>query len=175
VKIVFLFATILLILLFFYVHIINLVFGDSDYILELNNVNKEPIVSKLEIDGEAYMQICPHGKCKIEVINSSFNHPSNNNLMIEHSIDFNVKYNITGINTGHNKKEFLEKFSESMKGCIVYNITKNNEHKIYFCDNGIDIITRNLDSKSWYYESIGIYDTLKNTYVVKGDFKSNFP
>jgi hypothetical protein len=37
---------------------VNLVYGDSDFILELQNVNKEPIVSKLEINGENFLQIC---------------------------------------------------------------------------------------------------------------------
>ena len=32
---------------------------------------------------------------------------------------------------------------------------------------------RNSDSKSWYYDSIGIYDAIKNTYTVKGDFINN--
>lgn len=31
---------------------------------------------------------------------------------------------------------------------------------------------RNSDSKSWY-DSIGIYDTIKNTYIVKGDLIDN--
>ena len=33
---------------------INFAYGDSVFILELQNVNKEPIVSKLEIDGENF-------------------------------------------------------------------------------------------------------------------------
>ena len=31
----------------------------------------------------------------------------------------------------------------------------------------------NSDSKSWYYDSIGIYDAIKNTYIVKGDLIDN--
>ena len=30
-------------------------------------------------------------------------------------------------------------------------------------------MSRNSDSKSWYYDSIGIYGAIKNTYTVKGD------
>jgi hypothetical protein len=37
----------------------------------------------------------------------------------------------------------------------------------------MDIIKRTSDSKSWYYDSVGIYDALKNTYTVKGDFINN--
>lgn len=163
---------VLLILMFFNVSILDVVFGDSDYILELQNLNNEPVVSNLEIDGEAYLQICPYSNCQIEVINSSFIHPSTNSLMINHSIDFNVVYNLKGTNTSISKIN-LEKFRESMNGCIVYNIVEDSKHKLYFCDDGIDIIKRNSDSESWYYESIGIYDEFKNTYIVKGDFKSS--
>jgi hypothetical protein len=32
---------------------------------------------------------------------------------------------------------------------------------------------KNSDSKSWSYDSIGIYDEIKNTYIVKGDLIDN--
>ena len=32
---------------------------------------------------------------------------------------------------------------------------------------------RNSDSKTWSYDSIGIYDAIKNTYTVKGDLIDN--
>jgi hypothetical protein len=65
---------------------INFVYGDSDFILELQNVNKGPIASKLEIDGENFQQICPIDKCKIEFTNSSFNPPKLGNMTIDHTI-----------------------------------------------------------------------------------------
>ena len=173
VKISFHFILLLFTFWIFFVPVMNLVSGDSDYILELGNVTKKPIVSNIEIDGEAYFQICPHEKlynnCEIRITNSSFSQ-STVNLMINHSIDFNVIYN-NGVANGNSNKINSEKFSESMNKCIVYEIIENNGQKIYFCNNGIDLIKRNSDSKTWYYESIGIYDTLKNTYVVKGDFE----
>ena len=46
----------------------------------------------------------------------------------------------------------------------------------FFCENGTNSMSRNSDSKSWYYDSIGIYDAIKNTYTVntvKGDLIDN--
>lgn len=154
---------------------INFIFGDSDFILELKDVSKVPTISKLELDGESSMQICPSGKCEIVVINSSFSPPISTNLTIAHTINFNVKFNLTDINVDSKQKEHFEKFSESMDPCLIYDIIKDKGREIYFCSSVIDIINRISDSKSWYYDSIGIYDAIKNTYIVKGDFISNSP
>ena len=148
---------------------VNFVDGDSDFILELQNVNKEPIVSKLEIDGENFQQICPINNCKIEFTNSSFNPPKSDNMTINHTIDFNLKYNSTDVNVDPMKKERTEKFSESMNACIIYDIIEDKGREVFFCENGTNSMSRNSDSKSWYYDSIGIYDAIKNTYTVKGD------
>jgi hypothetical protein len=154
---------------------INFIFGDSDFILELKDVSKVPTISKLELDGESSMQICPSGKCEIVVINSSFSPPTSTNLTIAHTINFNVKFNLTDINVDSKQKEHFEKFSESMDPCLIYDIIKDKGREIYFCSSVIDIINRISDSKSWYYDSIGIYEAIKNTYTVKGDFISNSP
>jgi hypothetical protein len=152
---------------------VNFVSADSDFILELQNVNKEPIVSKLEINGENFLQICPINNCKIEFTNSSFNPPKPDNMIINHTIDFNLKYNSTDANVVPMKKEHTEKFSESMNSCIIYEIIEDKRREIYFCENGTNSVSRNSDSKSWYYDSIGIYDAIKNTYTVKGDLIDN--
>ena len=154
---------------------INFIFGDSDFILELKDVSKVPTISKLELDGESSMQICPSGKCEIVIINSSFSPPTSTNLTITHTINFNVKVNLTDINVDSKQKEHFEKFSESMNPCLIYDIIKDKGREIYFCSSVIDIINRISDSKSWYYDSIGIYEAIKNTYTVKGDFISNSP
>ncbi len=152
---------------------VNFVYGDSDFVLELKNVDKDPKVSKLELDGESSMQICPSDKCEIVVTNSSFSPPSfENNRTITHTINFNVKSNITDTNADSKQEEYFEKFSESMKSCLIYDLIKDSGREIYFCSSGIDIINRNSDSKSWYYDSIGIYDAIQDTYTVKGDFKA---
>ena len=154
---------------------INYVFGDSDFILELINVNKAPTISNLEIDGENVQEICPTSNCELEFTNSSFNPPESNNMSISHTINFNLKYNITDVTLDPIKKEYFEKFSESMNGCLIHNIIKDEEREIYFCNNGMDVLKRNSDSKSWYYDSNGIYDVVKHTYTVKGDFNSDSP
>lgn len=152
---------------------INFIFGDSDFILELKDVSKVPTILKLELDGESSMQICPSDKCEIVVSNSSFIQPTSANLTIAHTINFNVKFNITDTNVDSNQKEYFEKFSESMDTCLIYDIIKDKEREIYFCSSVMDIIKRTSDSKSWYYDSVGIYDAIKNTYTVKGDFINN--
>jgi hypothetical protein len=163
----------LLVIGIFFTMSVNFVYGDSDFVLELKNVDKDPKVSKLELDSESSMQICPSSKCEIVVINSSFSPPiSDNNMTIAHTINFNVKFNITATNADSKQEEYFETFSESMKSCLVYDVIKDRGREIYFCSSGIDIINRNSDSKSWYYDSIGIYDTIKDTYTVKGDFKA---
>ena len=50
----------------------NFIYGDSNLIVELKNVDNDPKVSKLELDDESYMQICLYGKCEIKITNSSF-------------------------------------------------------------------------------------------------------
>jgi hypothetical protein len=44
----------------------------------------------------------------------------------------------------------------------------------FFCENRTNSMSRNSDSKSWYYDSIEIYDAIKNTYTVNGDLIDNF-
>ena len=94
-------------------------------------------------------------------------------MTIAHTIDFNLKYNNTDVNEEPIKKEHTEKFSESMNACIIYDIIKDKGREIYFCKDGTNSMSRNSDSKSWYYESIGIYDAIKNTYIVKSDLIDN--
>lgn len=171
------FVTMISAIAFLFPTMVNFALGDSDYTLELKDVDTIPIVTKFEVDGESYMQICPYVICKIEVINSSFTppNPDNKMMMIAHTIDFNVMYNNTDTNEGLDQNIFLEKFSESMDGCLIHNIIKDEEREIYFCNNGMDVLKRNSDSKSWYYDSNGIYDVVKHTYTVKGDFNSDSP
>jgi hypothetical protein len=51
--------TIILILISIFTISINSIFGDSDFVLELKNVNMTTTISKLEIDGENVEEICP--------------------------------------------------------------------------------------------------------------------
>lgn len=152
---------------------INSIIADSDFALKLINVNTVPTISNLELDGENIQEICPLDKCKLQFINSSFNPPKPNNITITHTIKFNLKGNITNVDSVSLKKEYSEKFSEIMNSCVIYDVIENKEQKIYFCSDGTNSIIRNSDSKTWYYDSIGIYDAIKNTYTVKGDLIGN--
>ena len=164
---------IIFILLCIFTISINSIFGDSDFVLELINVNKAPTISNLEIDGENVQEICPTSNCELEFINSSFSPPKPNNMTIAHIIDFNLLYNSTDVDSVPIQKESSEKFTESMNSCIVYDVIENKGEKIFFCGDRTNNIIRNSDSKAWYYDSIGIYDTIKNTYTVKGDLINN--
>ena len=135
----------IIILGIFFTISINTVFGDSDFVLELINVNKDPIISKLEIEGENVQEMCPTDKCKLEFVNSSFIPPRSNNMTIAHTIGFNLKYNST---TDANidstiEKEHIEKFSESMNSCLIYDTIENEGQEIYFCNNETNIMIRN--------------------------------
>jgi len=112
-------------------------------------------------------------KCVLEFTNISFTLPEPHNMTIAHTIDFNLKYNITNANVDSRKKQYFEKFLESMSVCIIYDIIKDKRREIYFCNDGTNSMSRSSDSKSWYYDSIGIYDAIKNTYTVKGDLIDN--
>ncbi len=158
---------------YFFTMSISLVFGDSDFFLELKNVNKDPTISKLEINGESFQQICPIDKCELEFTNSTFTPHETHNMTIAHTIACNLKYNSTNANIDSMEKEYFEKFSESMSACIIYDIIKEKGREIYFCNDGTNSMNRNSDSKSWYYDSIGIYDAIKNIYTVKGDLIDN--
>ena len=152
---------------------INSIIADSDFALNLINVNTVPTISNLELDGENIQEICPLDKCKLQFINSSFNPPKPNNITITHTIKFNLKGNITNVDSVSLKKEYSEKFNKIMNSYVIYYVVKDKGQKIYFCSDGTNSTIRNSDSKTWYYGSIRICDVVKNTYTVKGDFIGN--
>jgi hypothetical protein len=53
-------------------------------------------------------------------------------MTINHTIDFNLKYNSTDANVVPMKKEHTEKFSESMNSCIIYDIIEDKDEKFIF-------------------------------------------
>ena len=172
------FVTILVAIFVLPTKLVNFTFGDSDFTLVLEDVNTTtPNVTKLELDGEAYTQICQYITCKIQILNSSFIPPDTNNktMRISHYINFNVTYTDTNSYTNDNRNRYFDNFTESIDGCLIYNVIKDQEREIYFCGNGLDFIKRNSDSKSWNYDSIGIYDVKKDTYTIKGDYISDSP
>ena len=96
----------ILILISIFTISINSVFSDSDFVLELQNVNKDPTISNLEIEGENVEEIYPTNKCKLEFTNSSFILPGPKNMTIDYSINFNLKYNNTDLNLDSTTKEY---------------------------------------------------------------------
>jgi hypothetical protein len=96
----------ILILISIFTISINSVFGDSDFVIELQNVNKDPTISNLEIEGENVEEICPTSKCKLEFTNSSFIPPGPKNMIIDYTINFNLKYNNTDLNLDSTTKEY---------------------------------------------------------------------
>ena len=65
-------------------------------------------------------QICPINNCKIEFTNSSFNPPKSDNMTINHTIDFNLKYNSTDVNVDPSEKRTYRKIWENSE--CMYNL-----------------------------------------------------
>ena len=86
---------------------INSIFADSDFVLKLINVNTVPTISNLELDGENVQEICPLDKCKLQFINSSFNPPKPNSMIINHTIKFILKGNIANVDSVPLKKRIF--------------------------------------------------------------------
>jgi hypothetical protein len=96
-------------------------------------------------------------------------------MSITSNIDFKLQDDITNKDLGPKKKEFLEQYTATMVGCKVNDIKEDSGQEIYYCNDGINSVTRTFDSKSWYYNSNGIYDAKKDTFTVTGNFTGNSP
>jgi hypothetical protein len=73
-------------------------------------------------------------------------------------------------NLGPKKKQFVEQFSASMSGCMVKDIIEDNGQELYYCDDGKITVSRNFDSKTWNFRSIGNYDAKNNIFKVNGNY-----
>ncbi|HJU59528.1 MAG TPA: hypothetical protein VJ583_07240 [Nitrososphaeraceae archaeon] len=70
--------------------------------------------------------MCPTINCELEFVNSSFIPLRSNNMTIAHTIGFNLKYNsTTDANIDSIEKEHIEKFSECMNSCLIYDTMEN--------------------------------------------------
>jgi hypothetical protein len=85
------------------------------------------------------------------------------------SFDFTLKDNIPNPNVGAIKKEYLEKFHVSF-GCQVNDIIEDNGQEIYNCHDGVTRIAREIDSRSWDYSTILIFDAKKQTVRAIGNY-----
>jgi hypothetical protein len=131
----------------------------------MNNAsNTNEKLTLFAIEGESYREICPSEQCKLdnENLDPLFGPPTADNMGMSFSFDFTIKDNIPNPHVGPKKKEFLEKFSESMY-CKFDDIIEDNGQEIYTCHDGYTTVTRKLHSRSWNYDTFAIYDAKKNT------------
>jgi hypothetical protein len=158
----------------------------SDFVLEVQNVSINPIVTKFLIRDEVYNQLCPLGQCSIEYDpNSSvtFSLPDNNYPFMYHSFQFTINYNnilnsVNNTNDGISDKlkEYSIKFLSGESTCYIdfYKSIENKEQQIYYCeDDGIDTsITRIYDNKKWNYDAIEKYDAELDIFTLNGTFRN---
>jgi hypothetical protein len=158
----------------------------SDFVLEVQNVSTNPIVTKFLIRDEVYNQLCPLGQCSIEYDpNSSvtFSLPDNNYPFMYHSFQFTINYNnilnsVNNTNDGISDKlkEYSIKFLSGESTCHIdfYKSIVNKEQQIYYCeDDGIDTsITRIYDNKKWNYDAIEKYDAELDIFTLNGTFRN---
>jgi hypothetical protein len=158
----------------------------SDFVLEVQNVSTNPIVTKFLITDEVYNQLCPLGQCSIEYDpNSSvtFSLPDDNYPFMYHSFQFTINYNnisnsVNNTNDGISKelKEYSIKFLSGESTCHIdfHKSIVNKEQQIYYCeDDGIDTsITRIYDNKKWNYDAIEKYDAELDIFILNGTFRN---
>jgi len=60
-----------------------------------------------------------------------------------------------------------------MYDCKVNDIVEDNGQEIYYCQDGTNTLKRVFDSRSWVYDSKGVYDAKKDTFTITGKLKSD--
>jgi hypothetical protein len=158
----------------------------SDFVLEVQNVSTNPIVTKFLIRDEVYNQLCPLGQCSIEYDSNSsvtFSLPDDNYPFMYHSFQFTINYNniLNSVNNTNDRisdklKEYSIKFLSGESTCHIdfYKSIINKEQQIYYCeDDGIDTsITRIYDNKKWHYDAIEKYDSELDIFTLNGTFRN---
>jgi hypothetical protein len=158
----------------------------SDFVLEVQNVSTNPIVTKFLIRDEVYNQLCPLGQCSIEYdpnLSVTFSLPDDNYPFMYHSFQFTINYNnisnsLNNTNDGISDKlkEYSIKFLSGESTCHIdfYKSIVNKEQQIYYCeDDGIDTsITRIYDNKKWNYDAIEKYDAELDIFTLNGTFRN---
>ena len=84
------------------------------------------------------------------------------------------KNNTTNSDIGPKKKQYLEQFDNTF-GRKIEDIIEDNGKEIYYCHDKQSSIDRIFDSKSWNYDSIGVYDAKNHTFKVTGNLTGVFP
>jgi hypothetical protein len=163
------------------VSLLQFTHGESDFVFEAKPIAPSPTsvisapalsITKFEIQGEKYKEMCPSGQCKIDYGGQSFSGaPTPDSMDISFSIDFTLQDKIPNPDLGPKKKEFMEQFNLN-NVCHVDDIIEENGQELYYCHGGGfgNGINRKFDSRSWEYDTIGIYDAKKNTLKVYGNY-----
>lgn len=150
-------------------------YWESDFVLEahLSREASEPPwkVTKFMISGESDKQICPSGQCSISTEGESpaLYPPNTDSMYFSYDMHFILKDNMTHPEIGPKKKEFLEQFTTGLSHCRINDIIEKNGQELYFC-HGENSISRIFDSKTWYYDAIGIFDAKNYVLKVYGNF-----
>ena len=154
-----------------------------DFVIEVQNVSKTPVVTKFLLRDEVFNQICPLGHCAIDYDPHSiyFSLPSDNYPYMYHSFQFTINYNLANLkNTsfGENLKKLgtSSKFLTGDSTCFIdfHKSIVNEKQQIYYCeDDGIDTsIVRIDDNQKWQYDSIEKYDAGLDTFTLNGTFRN---
>jgi hypothetical protein len=140
-----------------------------DFVLIMNNAKSHPTVTKFELNGTNYTELCPSGHCTVKQGTFQwFSPPTPEGQGISYDIEFKLTDNVAQKDIGLKKREFLEQFKADMF-CKVDDITEENNQEIYYCHDD-STVTRIFDLKRWYYDSTGIYDARADTLTVTGNY-----
>jgi hypothetical protein len=148
-------------------------YAESDLTLEMQitpSIQHQKI-SKFEIKGATYSQMCPSGQCELEFDYGSFSPPYPHDPNLAYSFNFELHdTNQTNSNTGPIEKKFLEPYSAKMLYCKIDDIQEGNGQELYYCHDGDSSVTRMFDSRDWYFYSIGIFDAKNGFLRVIGNY-----
>jgi hypothetical protein len=157
--------------------------GQSDVYLEAK-VKEVPAVkgahdltiTKFEMQGEKYKEICPSLQCKIDYKHKyTFFAPPDipQSNLIWAQVDLTLHDDITHADLGPKKKELVEQYSLNMY-CNVNDIVEKNGQELYYCNNSNlngYIFNKFNNSQSWGgLKSLGTYDAKNETLKISGNF-----
>ena len=154
-----------------------------DFILEVQNASKTPIVTKFIIRDEVFNQVCPLGHCSIDYNPHSivFSLPVDDYPYMYHSFQFTINYNVsnpenTSIREIYKKLGNSSEFLTGDSTCFIdfHKSIVNEKQQIYYCeDDGVDTsIVRIDDNQQWQYDSIEKYDAGLDTFTLNGTFRN---
>ena len=146
--------------------------NEGEFGLVISDVRTNPTITNITIGGESFPEMCPSRNCIINYGPSPYvTTPTPHNQYMSYSVDFDVIDKATQNEIGPKKKAFLEKFSSSLFACKINDIVEDNNQEVYFCSD-TSSVSRDFDSKSWQFDSAGIYDAKSDTMTFVGNLTS---